>query len=552
MSRHQQQPDLVGGLKAGVATPDLRPLLGVEKRYLNPEAEMRRMFGPDAARDLTGAVGHGGGGRRGGGSGRGSQLYRKTILATPRDTWPRFTRMGLSMTQTETANTFALVHSKEYQKVQMKFLLAVQTLDPANISGLLAAHPAHIDSLLQLSEVMKMNGDLQTAADFVERTLFCFEQAFHPSFNIATGQCRLEYSIYPNRAMFIALFRHLVYVGNRGCWRTAFEMSKLLLALAPSEDPLSALLLIDFYALRAGESSWLTRLSAEWEAERNLSWLPNMAYSTAFALYQQSLILKADGDNRTAATVAADADAALVQAITRFPAVVLLLARKNGATMKPEVETDELLTIADVPLGSSEATVRLLEVLYTERVHTLWKAPAVLDWLQQGALTACELGRRGDPKIIEAQERRRTHYAGIPRNVLRHVFMSDYDEVMRVLPNTDEVKAGLVAHDPFPPIDVKTEYDELAEQQRSAQPHGVSAAEMFLRSLIPGFEERIAHFAAQQGVGGGQDGGQGVRARLADMLEEFGVENLLAMITGEAEDDGGPAAQVPEEYADID
>lgn len=42
-------------------------------------------------------------------------------------------------------------------------------MDPGNISSILRAHPYHIDSLLQLSEVLKIQGDVQMAADFVER-----------------------------------------------------------------------------------------------------------------------------------------------------------------------------------------------------------------------------------------------------------------------------------------------------------------------------------------------------------------------------------------------
>lgn len=39
------------------------------------------------------------------------------------------------------------------QTVQLSFLRAVRTMDPDAISAVLRAHPYHIDSLLQLSEV---------------------------------------------------------------------------------------------------------------------------------------------------------------------------------------------------------------------------------------------------------------------------------------------------------------------------------------------------------------------------------------------------------------
>ena len=51
------------------------------------------------------------------------------------------------------------------------------------------------------------------------------------------------------RAFFIAIFRHIHYIGARACHRTALEFCKLALSLDPLEDPLGILLMMDFYAL---------------------------------------------------------------------------------------------------------------------------------------------------------------------------------------------------------------------------------------------------------------------------------------------------------------
>jgi hypothetical protein len=72
---------------------------------------------------------------------------------------------------------------------------------------------------------------------------------------------------------------------NRGCWKTAFEFSKLLLALSPEEDPLAMILVVDFYALRASRFEWVEQLVDEWDGTRQLLWLPNIAYSIAYAEY---------------------------------------------------------------------------------------------------------------------------------------------------------------------------------------------------------------------------------------------------------------------------
>ena len=100
-----------------------RALLSVDRRHLNVDAEIRRMFGAGATRD---------GGHRGGGGPprRGATLYRKTVLAAAKDTWPRFTKIGLQMARDTDADRtdgggggdgFTFVHSKDYQKVQLSF-----------------------------------------------------------------------------------------------------------------------------------------------------------------------------------------------------------------------------------------------------------------------------------------------------------------------------------------------------------------------------------------------------------------------------------------------
>lgn len=73
------------------------------------------------------------------------------------------------------------------------------------------------------------------------------------------------------RSFFIALFRHILNVGQKGCYRTALELCKLLLNLSPDDDPLAVSLMIDFYALRAQEYSWLVALYDVYEPTKNLS-----------------------------------------------------------------------------------------------------------------------------------------------------------------------------------------------------------------------------------------------------------------------------------------
>jgi Transcriptional repressor TCF25 len=55
----------------------------------------------------------------------------------------------------------------------MQFLSAVESLNPDEIMRILNAHPLHIDSMLQLSEICKMGEDSAMATELIG-TAFIF------------------------------------------------------------------------------------------------------------------------------------------------------------------------------------------------------------------------------------------------------------------------------------------------------------------------------------------------------------------------------------------
>lgn len=76
-----------------------------------------------------------------------------------------------------------------------------------------------------------------------------------------------------------ARIRQIEFACQRGCWRSALELCKLLLSLDPDKDPLGALLMIDYLALRSGEYAYLRTMGETWRQSKVLDWLPNFAYS---------------------------------------------------------------------------------------------------------------------------------------------------------------------------------------------------------------------------------------------------------------------------------
>ena len=120
--------------------------------------------------------------------------------------------------------------------------------------------------------------------------------------------------------MFLAIFKHLVFIGLKGCYRTALEFCKLLYTLDVDNDPLAVILMIDFYAIKAGEYTWLIDFFNTFESKKNLSQLPNMAYAIALAHFYQG---KTSGPAAQALS-----DDYLQKALLMFPGVLLPLLEK--------------------------------------------------------------------------------------------------------------------------------------------------------------------------------------------------------------------------------
>lgn len=110
-----------------------------------------------------------------------------------------------------------------------------------------------------------------------------------------------------------------MYIGLRGCYRTALEFCKLLYTLDLENDPLAVILMIDFYAIKANEYAWFIEFFNAFEAKKNLSQLPNMAFGIALAHFYHS---KADPKSLDVA------DKYLVQALLMFPGVLIPLLEK--------------------------------------------------------------------------------------------------------------------------------------------------------------------------------------------------------------------------------
>ncbi|XP_068436008.1 ribosome quality control complex subunit TCF25 [Clinocottus analis] len=449
---------------------DRRSVLHVEHRNLNPETELKRYFGARAVQ----------GDQRS--RQRNRQFHRSTWMTNPKDSWPRFSRPGISMTllqSKEGVQYFTFEHGRQYQQVQFKFLDAVESMDPNNIVALLQLNPYHIDSLLQLSDVCRIQEDQEMARDLIERALYSFECACHPLFSLTSGTSRLDYLRTENRAFYLALYKHMMFLEKRGCPRTALEYCKLILSLDPDADPLCMLLLIDFLTLRSREYQYLLQLHEDLEVHRNLCLLPNFAFSTAlchFHLSQQEDVNPEESEKEKQ-----KADQMLQKALIMFPGVLLPLL--DLCTVQPDATVSSHAFFGPKSQIGQPPALAELTALYVGRTHSMWREAAVMFWLEE---TVKEVLRRVDAKdpLVDDCQNKKQRYKCAPRNIHRHVLLSEIKEATSSLP-LEVTSQPVMGFDPLPPLDSVMSYTRPERQHVGAA--NESTLSLFFRSLLPNF-----------------------------------------------------------------
>ncbi|XP_068616879.1 ribosome quality control complex subunit TCF25 [Brachionichthys hirsutus] len=449
---------------------DRKSALHVEHRNLNPETELKRYFGARAVQ----------GDQRP--RQRNRPFHRSTWMTSVKDSWPRYSRPGISMTLLQSqdgAQYFTFEHNRDYQQVQFKFLEAVKSMDPNNIVVLLRLNPYHIDSLLQLSDVGRIQEDQELARDLIEMALYSFECSFHPLFSLTSGTSRLDYLRPENRAFYLALFKHMMFLEKRGCPRTALEYCKLILSLEPESDPLCMLLLIDFLMLRSREYQALVQLYQEWEEHRNLSQLPNFAYSTAlchFHLSQQEDMGPEENDKQRH-----KADQTLQNALIMFPGVLMPLL--DLCTVQPDASVTTHDFFGPRSQTGQPPALAELTALYAGRTFTLWKEAAVMLWLEESVKEVLHRVDAKDLLVEDCQNKRKQRYQSAPRNIHRHVLLSEIKEAISSLP-FEVTSQPLMGFDPLPPLDSVVSY---FQPERHVGATSESTLSLFFRSLLPNF-----------------------------------------------------------------
>jgi hypothetical protein len=320
-----------------------------------------------------------------------------------------------------------------------------------------------------------MSEDNSMAAELIEHALYAYESAFHSMFSLTNGNCRLSYRRQENRGFFIVLFKHAQFLNARACPRTALELAKLILSL-DDEDPLAIILLIDFYAIRSKQYDFLINLYREWDQKHNLSLLPNMSYSYALALYHANRM--------------DESDEALQYALAMFPGILKLIL--DALSINPDSRVNSHKYFSSAAVSSCPLALQQLMSLYIERCKILWSGdPEILLWLERNVSVVLDRVDRKDEMIAEYAKKRVQLYPHPPRNILRHVILSEFKEKVPIADFLKKENEAFVLHfDPLPPLNAINIYERpkpTTSTQNFLRHENSNGFQLFFQSLLPSF-----------------------------------------------------------------
>ncbi|KAL8669716.1 MAG: hypothetical protein Q9168_005700 [Polycauliona sp. 1 TL-2023] len=414
-------------------------LLAVDSRNLNAANEMRRLFGSAVLGGENDEPGHPR--RRGrvqhldlGGAlaGRNSPLsrgqglsglaLRRNVFISGKEEWPKATSGGLGMELVEKLNDgtteYRFVHNTAYQDVQRQFETCVESLDPQRLIHLLQYNPYHISTLLQVSEIAKQQGDHSVSGDLLERALFSFGRSVHSSFITALteGKARLDFRRPENREFWLAAWRYVSNLGQRGTWRTSYEWAKLVLSMDPEGDPLCVAINLDQLAIRGGQAEHFLNLCTCAPLDQFLN-RPNLRISSALAQYR---LKDAQGSR-----------AQLRETIGKYPYIFTRLFQ--------ELKLDHLPKSIWGQKARSSREQFECEV-YLNNAKDLWNTPEAISFLVEVAESS---ESKPAPSMLDEE---------ITLEEARHILLSGIPTLINLLPRTFTTM-NTSSSDPLPPPD---------------------------------------------------------------------------------------------------
>lgn len=299
---------------------------------------------------------------------------------------------------------------------------------------------------------------------------------------LAQGKARFDFRRPENREFWLAIWRYIVTLGIRALWRTAFEWAKLLISLAPEDDPYCIRLLVDQLALRGREPQSLIDIVESDHLQRTWKIPPNLAFSLALAYDRLQQPEKARKSLRLA--------------VTEYPWIAARLCKELDITPIPSSIWGK------EPNGQHQ---ELLCQLYVTKATDLWNTPEATSLLMEIAHSIEEpLGAGENPYWLAPINE---------HNLGRHIILSDDRTLLSLIDQRIKSKYTSVS-DPLPPDENITSYHPTGGESQQAR-EGIE------RQLVAELEELRAYFSFITSASiGFEDGGPDDIVRL---LEQAGT-----------------------------
>lgn len=483
---------------------DYLRLLKLDMRNLNPDIELKRMFGrsvlkEDKSREVANTK------ARNSQRSRFAPAYNLENLKYQSGHFPRMElddHFNVKPTKVESLDQsrgrkkpkdvinsvneevhFKYVHDIAYQRVQSDFINAVHHGISELVLQIYTNNPTHVESLVKLSDMMRISENHKDAAHLIERALLIMERGFHPKFNPALGVCRLSYRRPENRTLFITLFKHINCLNRRGLRRTPLEFTKFLLSLDPDNDPLFAMLMIDYFCIRSEEYDFLIDFVSKWH---HISKLPNFNLSLALAYFMKSRSSKLG--KSTCEDNLKLADDLLQRALLRYPNFIVQLLDACSAEPDGVKKCDYFnYTIFGSRYKTVPESVELLVSVYVQRTCPIWKVKHVMEWLEKNVELMVD--KFSKKELVDQQINIET-WSGfrgpVPRNLLRHVILSELS--VKLPPSVSGISN--IDIDPFPP-DPIVSYELRTTSNHPPMPSS-SPFSLFIRSIMPSFTQTVS------------------------------------------------------------
>lgn len=307
--------------------------------------------------------------------------------------------------------------------------------------------PYHVPGLLQVALILVRQGDKSNSNGLVERALFVFDRALRSGIEFNATSCQLPYIFFFNRQFYLAIFRYLQIISQRGAISTASEWCKVLWSLSPLEDPLGCRYFMDYYILMNKDYQYFISLANSPLLTNYRQW-----YTLGMALGVVLSYLRVGESGK--------ARNGLLKAFTHHSFALAQIFMN--------------VTIGDAGLvvgleNTTEAAVEIETKAYLVRMKALWSAQdlvflhdelsKILQDYQSGKLEVFP------PAHIDIESQ--FFIKDIPINLLRFAILSQESSVMASIPEEIWTDYQVFEFDVLPPTPIDRETEDIVETIKS-------------------------------------------------------------------------------------